>query len=60
MADAEFFFGREPLVDRLVSRLDDGNFLAVVGPSGCGKSSFVLAGTLPKLQVGRVTSATST
>ena len=55
MADAEFFFGREPLVDRLVSRLDDGNFLAVVGPSGCGKSSLVLAGMLPKLQVGRVT-----
>jgi len=46
-----FFFGREPLVARLVNRLAEHNFLAVVGGSGSGKSSLVLAGLIPALQV---------
>jgi len=45
-----FFFGREPLVARLVDRLATHNFLAVLGGSGSGKSSLVLAGLVPALQ----------
>jgi WD40 repeat protein/DNA-binding CsgD family transcriptional regulator/tRNA A-37 threonylcarbamoyl transferase component Bud32 len=57
-ADAPDFFGRETLVEQLVSRLQDTNglarFLAVVGPSGSGKSSVVRAGLLPVLKQGVV------
>ena len=49
-ADAEFFFGRERLVDELVARLADAPLLAVVGPSGSGKSSLLRAGLLPTLE----------
>ena len=42
-ADAENFFGRETLIQQLLSRLGEGGelsrFLAVIGPSGSGKSS---------------------
>jgi WD40 repeat protein/DNA-binding SARP family transcriptional activator len=48
-ADAEFFFGRERLVDELVARLADAPLLVVVGPSGSGKSSLLRAGLLPAL-----------
>ena len=55
-ADADDFFGRTALVDRLVERLAetgaDARFLAVVGPSGGGKSSAVRAGLLPALRAG--------
>jgi WD40 repeat protein/class 3 adenylate cyclase/energy-coupling factor transporter ATP-binding protein EcfA2 len=50
--DAEVFFGREQLVEDIVSRLAKAAFLAVVGPSGSGKSSLVLAGVVPELQRG--------
>ena len=49
-ADAEFFFGRERLVDELVARLADAPLLAIVGPSGGGKSSLLRAGLLPALE----------
>jgi WD40 repeat protein/serine/threonine protein kinase/DNA-binding SARP family transcriptional activator len=53
-ADSADFFGRESLVDQLVSRLaedgPDARFLAVVGPSGSGKSSVVKAGLVPALR----------
>jgi WD40 repeat protein/DNA-binding SARP family transcriptional activator len=48
-ADAEFFFGRERLVDELVGRLADAPLLAVIGPSGSGKSSLLRAGLVPAL-----------
>jgi WD40 repeat protein/DNA-binding SARP family transcriptional activator len=48
-ADAEFFFGRERLVDELVSRLGEAPLLAIVGVSGSGKSSLLHAGLLPSL-----------
>ncbi|KPK11168.1 MAG: hypothetical protein AMJ56_06610 [Anaerolineae bacterium SG8_19] len=51
-ADADDFFGREALVDQLISRLVDSRFLAVVGPSGSGKSSAVKAGLIPALRQG--------
>ena len=47
--DRAFFFGREPLTDRLVRKLENHPFLAVLGPSGSGKSSVVLAGLVPRL-----------
>jgi DNA-binding SARP family transcriptional activator/ABC-type glycerol-3-phosphate transport system substrate-binding protein len=50
-ADADDFFGREALVEDLVSRIEHGaRFLALVGPSGSGKSSVALAGLVPALR----------
>ena len=46
--DAEFFFGREDLAERLAGSA----FLAVVGPSGSGKSSVVRAGLVPTIWSG--------
>jgi WD40 repeat protein/transcriptional regulator with XRE-family HTH domain len=49
-ADADLFFGREALTERLAARVtelaagDAPRFLAVVGASGSGKSSLVRAG----------------
>jgi WD40 repeat protein len=48
-ADAEFFFGRERLVDELVARLANAPLLAIIGASGSGKSSLLRAGLLPAL-----------
>ena len=50
--DAEFFFGREELVEDLAERLANSAFLAVVGPSGSGKSSVVRAGLVPAIWSG--------
>jgi class 3 adenylate cyclase/WD40 repeat protein len=49
-ADAARFFGREKLVARLVDRLEEHSFLAVIGASGSGKSSLVRAGLVPALR----------
>lgn len=52
-SDANVFFGREELTAKLVGRLRDANFLAVVvGASGSGKSSLVRAGVIPALRKG--------
>ncbi len=55
-SDADVFFGRQRVVDRLVSRLGEAGsasrFVALVGPSGSGKSSVVRAGLLPALAKG--------
>ncbi|MCP4697748.1 MAG: CHAT domain-containing protein [Gammaproteobacteria bacterium] len=48
--DRKFFFGRETLIAKLLARLDESPFLAVLGASGSGKSSLILAGLLPKLR----------
>lgn len=50
VADQEFFFGREALVETLARRVKQSNFLALLGASGSGKSSLVLAGLLPRLR----------
>ena len=50
--DADLFYGREHLTNKLVAQLDPGGddrFLAVVGASGSGKSSIVRAGLIPAL-----------
>jgi WD40 repeat protein/DNA-binding SARP family transcriptional activator len=49
-ADAEWYFGRESLVARLVERLQTEPLLALVGASGSGKSSVVRAGLVPALR----------
>ncbi|MGH8907454.1 MAG: TIR domain-containing protein [Egibacteraceae bacterium] len=49
---AEFFFGRGHDIVRVVEKLRDSRFLAVLGPSGCGKSSLVRAGAIPALKEG--------
>jgi hypothetical protein len=55
---AEFFFGREADVQRLVEKLKTTRFLAVVGASGSGKSSLVRAGLIPALRRARCRTAT--
>jgi energy-coupling factor transporter ATP-binding protein EcfA2 len=51
--DAEWFFGRERMVDELVAQVRTQRFVAVVGPSGAGKSSLLRAGLVPRLTAGR-------
>jgi DNA-binding SARP family transcriptional activator len=47
--EADFFFGREAFVQRLLEMMRQKTLVAVVGPSGSGKSSVVLAGLLGHL-----------
>jgi hypothetical protein len=42
-AHSQFFFGREPDIERVLDKLRVENFVAVVGASGSGKSSLVQA-----------------
>ncbi len=49
-ADADLFFGREHLCEKLLLRLRTTQFLTVVGASGSGKSSLLRAGVIPKLR----------
>ncbi|WP_405886498.1 hypothetical protein OG747_52955 (plasmid) [Streptomyces sp. NBC_01384] len=48
--DADLFFGRDELTDRLVELARSGRFTAVFGPSGSGKSSLLRAGLIPRLR----------
>jgi WD40 repeat protein len=50
---AEFFFGRQVLVEALIKRLcqPEQTLQVVLGVSGSGKSSLVKAGLLPRLRV---------
>ena len=49
---ADFFFGRERDIQRLLEKLKGTRFLAVLGASGSGKSSLVRAGVIPALKEG--------
>ncbi|MCF2150443.1 caspase family protein [Desmonostoc muscorum LEGE 12446] len=51
--DAEYFFGRQALTDKLLEKVRSSNFLAILGASGSGKSSVVRAGLLYQIQLGR-------
>jgi uncharacterized protein YjbI with pentapeptide repeats len=51
--DAQYFFGREALTDKLLEKVRSSNFLAILGASGSGKSSVVRAGLLYQIQLGR-------
>ena len=48
--DAQFFFGREIFVQRLVETVQIKQLVAVIGSSGSGKSSVVFAGLIPQLR----------
>ena len=52
--DAELFFGRERLVDDLVSRVKESRTVFITGPSGSGKSSLVRAGLIHTLKQGEI------
>ncbi|MGH8946308.1 MAG: hypothetical protein ACRDVL_09165, partial [Acidimicrobiia bacterium] len=54
--DAQDFFGRDALIDRLVEAVGAHRLVAVVGPSGSGKSSVVRAGLIPALRAGALSS----
>jgi WD40 repeat protein/DNA-binding SARP family transcriptional activator len=48
--DADYFFGREPLINLICTHITEGHpFIAIVGASGSGKSSLVRAGLIPTL-----------
>ncbi|MCY7276625.1 MAG: caspase family protein, partial [Phormidesmis sp. CAN_BIN44] len=49
-ATAKFFFGRDRVVQDLVGKLYESNFVPLIGASGSGKSSVVRAGLIPRLQ----------
>lgn len=51
---AKFYFGRDEMVKRLVDKVGQSHFVAVVGPSGCGKSSLARAGLVTALGEGRL------
>ncbi|MDJ0680104.1 MAG: pentapeptide repeat-containing protein, partial [Xenococcaceae cyanobacterium MO_167.B52] len=50
--DPKYFYGREKLTDKLIDRVRQNNFLAILGASGSGKSSLLRAGLLHKLKLG--------
>ncbi|SEG15978.1 WD40 repeat [Nonomuraea solani] len=45
--DADRFFGRERLLEKIRATLSEHRFIAVLGASGSGKSSLLRAGLLP-------------
>ncbi|WP_370943697.1 helix-turn-helix domain-containing protein [Amycolatopsis sp. cg5] len=47
--DAERFFGRKRVVEKVLERLATHRFIAVLGASGSGKSSVLRAGVIPAL-----------
>lgn len=55
-SDAEWFFGRDDVVDDVLHHLRIGGspFVTVIGASGSGKSSLVRAGVVPRLRSGAV------
>ena len=57
--EADTFFGRQDQTVKLLQKLQQARFLAVVGSSGCGKSSLVRAGLIPALEAGFLTDAGS-
>src|SRR5215217_1615236 len=52
--DSDLFFGRERLVEDLLSRVKESRTVFITGPSGSGKSSLVRAGLLHTLRQGAI------
>jgi Trypsin-like peptidase domain len=48
--DSDMFFGREELIDQIVTLTGHASALTVFGPSGVGKSSLLHAGVVPRLR----------
>ena len=53
-AEAQWFFGRERVVDELVGALVERPFVTIIGASGSGKSSLMHAGLVAALRAGTV------
>lgn len=51
--NAEYFYGRKALIQKLLNQIHHKPSLAVVGASGSGKSSVVQAGLLAQLRQGK-------
>ncbi len=51
--DHDYFYGRTELTNKLLDRVRQVNFLAVLGASGSGKSSILRAGLLHHLKLGQ-------
>ncbi|VEP11789.1 conserved hypothetical protein [Hyella patelloides LEGE 07179] len=51
--NAQYFYGREALVQKLIGHISHKNTLAVVGASGSGKSSVIQAGLFNQLKQGK-------
>jgi len=49
-ATAKVFFGRDRVVQDLIGKLYQSNFVPLIGASGSGKSSVVRAGLIPRLE----------
>jgi len=47
--EGHLFFGRMESTLKVVSKLKENRFVAVLGASGSGKSSLVLSGVIPAL-----------
>ncbi len=58
-SDADLFFGREKLVEELVSRVKASRTVFITGASGSGKSSLVRAGLIPALKKGGIKTSKS-
>lgn len=58
ISDSADFYGRDELVQQLITRMKEENplarFLSIIGPSGSGKSSVVKAGLIPALWKGAI------
>ena len=52
--DADLFYGRTALINELVQKVDESNFVALLGASGSGKSSVLRAGLLHQLSLGQI------
>lgn len=50
---AEYFYGRDALVQKLLNQINHNPSMAVVGASGSGKSSAVQAGLMAQLREGK-------
>ncbi|MBW4670291.1 MAG: CHAT domain-containing protein [Cyanomargarita calcarea GSE-NOS-MK-12-04C] len=48
--NADYFFGREKFIAKLVEAANSNPLVPVIGASGSGKSSVVFAGLIPRLQ----------
>lgn len=50
--DADWFFGRDRILDDLIRRTSTRRFVGVFGASGVGKSSLLRAGLVPRIREG--------
>ena len=51
---AQFFFGRESIVNELLVRVQKASFISITGPSGSGKSSIIGGGLFHALKTSRL------